>query len=79
MTRRRLFEPCGADGAGDERGASSTSPAAPAAAWEAAPHAGNVNINVPSGGADMWVVHRGMQIYEALPGEGKGYIVFHVG
>jgi hypothetical protein len=44
MKRRRLFEPCGADTAGDDRGASSTSRSVPDAPWEALPHSGNVYI-----------------------------------
>jgi hypothetical protein len=71
MKRRRLFEPCGADAAGDERGASSTSPSVPEAPWEAVSHEGAVNINVLAGDAGAWVVHRVMQVPEALPSEGR--------
>jgi len=39
MKRRRIFEPCGIDEAGDERGASSTSPCVPEVPWETAPRA----------------------------------------
>jgi hypothetical protein len=76
--RRRLFEPCGADAAGDGRAASSTSPSVPEARWEAVSHLGNVNVNVLAGCTDSLVVHQVMQTYQALPTEGKGwYLVFH--
>ena len=65
MKRRRLVEPCGADAAGDKRGASSTSPTMPEAPWEAVPHEGHVIINVLACGTDARVVHRVMQICEA--------------
>ena len=80
MKRRRLVEPCCADAAGDERGASSTSPSVPEAPWEAAPDEGNVYIDVVAGGTDARVAHRVMQIRVALACEVKDrHIVFRDG
>ena len=61
MKRRRLFVPCGADAAGDTRGASMTSPSVPEAPWEAVPQLGKVNVNVLAGCTDALVVHQVMQ------------------
>ena len=73
MKRRRLFEPRGADAAGDDRAASSTSPSVPEPPWEAVPHEGNIYINVLAGGTAALVVHRVMQTREAPPPERKGW------
>ena len=43
------------------------------APWEAVPDACNVYINVFAGDADAWVVHRVMQMREALPSAGKDW------
>ena len=78
--RRRLFEPCGADAAGDGRAASSTSPSAPEPPCEAMPHEENACINVLAGCTHALVVHRALQIREALPSERTdGCYVFHDG
>ena len=78
--RRRLFEPCGADAAGDGRAASSTSPSAPEPPCEAVPHEENACINVLAGCTHALVVHRALQIREALPSERTdGCYVFHDG
>ena len=80
MKRRWLVEPCGADSAGDERGASSISLSAPEAPWEAVSDEGNVYINVVAGSTDACLAHRVTQIREALPCEVQDlYLVFHDG
>ena len=73
--RWRLFGPIGADAASDERATSSTAEPAPEPPWDALPREGNVYINVLRGGIIAWVVHRVMQIREALPSAGKDWYV----
>jgi hypothetical protein len=72
-----LFGPCGADAASDERGTSSTAESAPEPPWNALPRESTVYISVLRGGIIARVVHRVMQIREALLSEGMyWYFVF---